>query len=162
MREGVIGFTLGELGILAAFVLLFGYATEALNDTVPVSVADSLRSELQDARGERDSLSRAIQALRDSLRSASLPACQSVDVIDGYLFSALVIDRQQYVVGNDTLSFNGLRKAFASEIKTAQEQECRHQVRVRASQGLSAEMFIAAYNRLGRLFYIRASDGSAL
>ena len=162
MREGLIAFTLGELGLLTAFVLTFAVGFERQRPvTLTPAEADSLRQVVNEQRRTREDDLRQIEALRDSvaaLRSPQRPACQQVGLIEGYLVTARVVGRDEYVVEGDTLSISGVESRFAVQLEESTLRGCVHQVLALHAAGLPAETFVSAFNRLGQLFYVRAGN----
>ena len=160
MREGLVAFTLGELGLLTAFVLTFAIGFERQQPTTPaVPAPDTIPQEKDQRRIEtlRDSL----ETLRDSLadlRSPQLPACQQVGLVDGYLVTTTVVGLNQYMVEGDTLSLSEVQSRFAPQLEEAALRECVHQARALHAGDLPVETFVSAFNRLGQLFYVRADS----
>ena len=157
-----MAFTLGELGLLTAFVLTFAVGFQRQRPaTLTTAEADSIRQAMNDQRLERENDLRLIQALRDSLtdlRSPQRPACQQMGLIEGYLVTVRVVGRDEYVVEGDTLSIGGIESRFAVQLEESTRRGCVHQALALHAAGLPAETFVSAFNRLGQLFYVRAGN----
>jgi len=160
MKEGLIAFTLGELGILTAFVLIFSLAVEQHQRALTAAQADSLRDEVLQERLARHQLDASVAALRDSLRelrSPDRPSCSQTGLIDGYLFEARVLDQNQFLVKGDTLTLSGIRDRFSKQLAAARQAGCVHQAVALPSGTITAHTFVGGFNQLSRLFYVRAA-----
>lgn len=149
-RAAVLGFTEAELGFFIAFLVL-AFALEPPPPPGDVVPADSLRQ----AQAQVASLERRMSEL-EALRSRQRPSCRERGIVEGFLFHAVVTPSGRYEVRGRQLDLSALYTTFAAEIATARQADCRHQVRISASSGLSADAFQTAVRNLARDFYYQA------
>lgn len=157
-RQSVLGFTEAELGFfLAALCLVLWLVSTAATpatpppeeNVVPADSAELLAEELESTRSERDSLSDAYQALRDSV-SGILPSCSRIGRADGPMWTLTVLASNRVRFDGDVMSF----RQFAA--RTWREREkvigtCLHQVVVRFPRRTSGAVTENARGELWRL-----------
>lgn len=162
MREGIVGFTLGELGILVAFVLLFvlaGLGRSSDTDVPDPNDIARARDSLEFALARADSLDAAFALAKDSLevlrgkRSRQTPSCREVGVADGFLFTTEILGPDLFRVNNDTLSFRGIIGRFSESVNDAERRDCVHQVTSYAGPEVSGAALVDAQRQLEVVFY---------
>jgi hypothetical protein len=169
LRDELIAFTFGELGIFIAFVLIFVIAfdsqgqpddrtnqVELLQTELAHSKAEAerLRNESQQYRDSYVALRDSIRSL-DDLRSKQRPSCQEKGVASGFLFTAEVSGPNNFRLGQATFSFSQLVARFSSELAVADSEDCVHQVNIQPAPGLSGEDLAAAIDRIQTRFFYR-------
>lgn len=148
-KGGIIGFTLGELGILLAFSLLFMIGLQRRNNAEPPP-DESLRETIELLRAKVDSL----ESVLDSLQSAQIPSCREKGVVSGFLFDVTVIGDQRFrVEGRTYPSLESLLNRFQESMEVAEDAGCIHQIRVRPEANVGLPEYRAAVKRLARHFY---------
>ncbi|MCH7858045.1 MAG: hypothetical protein IIB37_14945 [Gemmatimonadetes bacterium] len=167
MREGIVGFTLGELGILISFLLLFVVADQRRSSTtVSVERTDSLEGQLDRAKdsvnvevARANLLQRNLALAEDSLeilrgkRSAQTPSCREVGVAVGFLFSVEVLSADLYRIASDTMNYGQLLSRFSEPLSRAERENCVHQVTSYAGPDISGGAMVEAQRRLEADFY---------
>jgi hypothetical protein len=160
MREGIVGFTLGELGTLLAFVLLFVVGIQRSEGRgIPVERADSMQSALQQLQDSIGALARAMAASEDTLarlrelQSRQTPSCREAGLAGGLLFSAEVLGDDRFRINDAVLSYSELLTRYSADIRNAEDADCVHQVTSYAGSDVSGDALARAQARLQRTFY---------
>lgn len=141
-RSGLIGFTLGELGLLVAFALLFMMRL-SWQETPDTTAIDSLERRVD-----------SLESILDSVQSAQVPSCDEKGIISGFLFTVTVVGANQYrVKGEYFSSVQELLLHFEEAMERAEEAGCIHQIGVRPAPNIALEPYRAGVKRLAQHFY---------
>lgn len=151
-KESLIGFTLGELGLLIAFVLLFFIGVQENRGPDRTVNVDSLKERLAAVKANRDSLRSMVDSL-EGLQSTQTPSCREAGLTQEFLFTTSVVGRRQFLIDDETLSWRQLQQEFQSEISAARRNNCVHQINVRPAEATSLEEYRDAIKLLRQLFY---------
>lgn len=162
-EDSLQAYTLGELGLLLAVVLLFllggSIASREASDSPPereprTLEIDSLKAALARSEARVESLLAALDSVRHN-RSPLRPSCAQRGIVDGYLFDAVIVGGNAFAVGADTLSLDNIRSRFQRSLREAESVGCVHQVQARMGTGVDYDEFVRGWDRLRRMFYLR-------
>ena len=128
-RQTIIGLTEAELGFflfalfLVLFLVLYAAPEEPPADELPsVAIpADSLNRLI----AELDSLRTMVDTL-----SVLKPNCTERELIEGPLFSVVILGQGRFRIGADTVDTAEIERQFGNELREARRVGCFHQVRV--------------------------------
>lgn len=147
--SGILGFTLGEVGLLLAFALLFlmGVSRQESPDR---TVVDSLKDHSEKLENEVDSLSSVL----DSLQSAQTPSCQEAGIASSFLFTATVVGEDRFrVEGNIYAGIDELLEHSRQALAEAERADCMHQIWVQPGREVSLGDYRQGVKKLARHFY---------
>jgi hypothetical protein len=158
--HSVIGFTLGEIGlVLLLGVLVIGTRDLPENREAVVN-ADSLHAVIAVLRA--DSVRHAAERMElerlRKLRSRQTPTCTERGVAQGFLTPVYVLGEGRYRVGNRVMNIGAVRTHFAADIERGLREGCRHQIDVHYIPSLTSREFNNEHRRLQRDFYTRVID----
>lgn len=70
-----------------------------------------------------------------------------------FLFSVTVKGRNTFEIDGSELTITQIGQNYDQQIKTAEEERCRHKVRTKAAEGLDLKTYLRAVKKLEWYFY---------
>jgi len=153
--DEIVGLTFAEIAFILMYVI---FANNFLAETSIKNEIEGLKKQKIEYEESISVLNNTLEEMNKELRSEWDPRCIDIGVAtikgnDNWLFTVKIINENLYEIDGKTLNFRHILELYGEDIKVAEQNRCRHRIKIKHNPDIDFETYLEARKPLLVLFY---------